>query len=84
LILGCDPRVLADGLNCAANATSDPVIDILHANDVVLAQISAGLDLDQIERDFSRIFEMVHAAQRDKNRLVLAQQDFPVPTAEQE
>src|ERR1700716_4356204 len=66
------------GSNCAANAVSDPVIDVLHANDIVLAEIGAGLDLDEIERDFSRIFETVHAAQRNKNRLVLAQQNFLV------
>ena len=57
-------------------APLDPVIDILYANDVVFAEIGARLDLDQVERDLSGIFETVHAAQRDENQLVFAQQDF--------
>src|SRR5712691_3290673 len=57
---------------------SDPLVDILHAYNVVLAQIGARLDLDQIERDLSRIFEAVHAAQRHEDRFVFAQQDFLV------
>jgi hypothetical protein len=48
---------------------SDPLIDILHADDVVLAAIRAGLDLNQIERHLSGISEAVHATER-MDRLV--------------
>ena len=57
----CDSLMPSPG-----SETSDPMIDILHTDDVVLAQIGAGLHLDQIERHLSRILEPVHAAQRNK------------------
>ena len=52
------------------------MIDILHANDVVFAQIGSRLHLNQIERHLSRVFEAMHAAQRDKHRFVFAEQNF--------
>src|SRR5213080_3398743 len=58
--------------------TSDTVIDILHTNNVVFAEIAARLNLDQIERNLAGIFQAMHASQRHEDRLVLAQQDFLV------
>jgi hypothetical protein len=39
-----------------------PSIDIIETHDVVLAEIAADLNLDQFQRDFSRIGEPVNAA----------------------
>src|SRR5439155_26222477 len=58
--------------------TSDAVIDILHADDVVFPEIGARLDLDQIERNLAGVLQAMHASQRHEDRLVLAQQDFLV------
>jgi hypothetical protein len=38
---------------------SRPSIVILDANDVVLAEIAAGLDLDQLEQDLAGIFQPI-------------------------
>ena len=40
-------------------------------DDVVLAEIASGLDLDQLERDLAGIGEPVDRADRDIDRLVL-------------
>src|SRR3954470_19733442 len=37
-------------------------VDIVHANDVVLAQIRPGLDLDEVERNAPRVLQAVHAS----------------------
>ena len=44
---------------------------ILYADDVVLAEIAAGLDLDQFKKNLAEIFEAVDGAHRNINRLVL-------------
>src|SRR5277367_5226867 len=47
------------------------MIVVLDAHDVVLAQIAAGLNLDQLELDFSRIFKAMLGTDRNLDRLVL-------------
>ena len=49
-------------------ASLAPVI-VLDADDVVLAEIAAGLHLDQLEHDLARIFQPVHRAHRDVDRI---------------
>src|SRR6202007_2523580 len=44
---------------------------VLDADDVVLAEIAAGLHLDQLQHDLAGIVQPVHRAHRDINRLVL-------------
>ena len=44
---------------------------ILYADDVVLAEIAACLDLDQFKKNLAEIFEAVDGAHRNINRLVL-------------
>ena len=50
---------------------SRALIIILDADDVILAEIAAGLDLDQFQQDLAGIFQPVHRADRDIDRLVL-------------
>src|ERR1700722_2731807 len=47
-----------------AHASTAPVM-VVKADDIVFAEIAAGLDLDHVERDFARVFEPVCASQRD-------------------
>src|SRR5262249_35441800 len=46
-------------------------INIIEPDDVVLAEITTGLHLDQFERDLAGIGEAVNRADRDISRLVL-------------
>src|SRR5260370_20599842 len=48
------------------------VVPVLEADDVVLPEVGAGLDLDQIERLVGRILPPVLGAERDIRRFVLA------------
>src|SRR5258707_12011584 len=41
------------------------LVIILDADDVVLAKVAAGLDLDQFELDLAGVFQPVHRADRD-------------------
>jgi hypothetical protein len=50
------------------------VIVVLEAHDVILAEIAAGLDLDQFEVDLARIFEAMPGAAGHVDRLVLVQE----------
>src|SRR5579883_2553294 len=50
---------------------SAPIVNIVEPNDVVLAQIAARLDLDQLERDAARIGQPMQRPDRDIDRLVL-------------
>jgi hypothetical protein len=50
---------------------SRPLIIVLDADDVVLAEIAAGLDLDQLQYDLAGIFQPVDGADRDVDRFVL-------------
>ncbi len=43
--------------------TSDAGVAILIADDVILAEVGAGLNLDQDHRDAARILQSVHRAQ---------------------
>ena len=46
---------------------------VLDADDVVFAQIGAGLHLDQLEQDLAGVGEAVHAAERQVDRLVFGE-----------
>ena len=51
-------------------SSASPII-ILDADDVVLAEIAAGLHLDQLQQDLAGIFQPVDGADRDVDRFVL-------------
>ena len=61
---------MAAPLNGAA-ITSFPVIDVVDSDDVILAEIAAGLNLDQLHVDLAWIGEPVRRANRQVDRLVL-------------
>src|SRR5712672_537240 len=44
---------------------------ILDTDDIVVAEIAAGLDLDQLQQNLAGIFQSVDGADRDIDRLVL-------------
>ena len=50
---------------------STPLVVILDADDVVLAKITPGLNLDQFQQNLARIFQPVDGADRDIDRFVL-------------
>jgi len=52
------------------NCSGAPII-ILDAHDVVLAEITAGLNLDQFQQNLAGIFQPVDRADRDMDRFVL-------------
>jgi hypothetical protein len=52
------------------NCSGAPII-ILDTDDVVLAEITAGLNLDQFQQNLAGIFQPVDRADRDIDRLVL-------------
>ncbi len=52
------------------NRSGAPII-ILDADDVVLAEIAAGLNLDQFQQNLAGIFQPMDRADRDMDRLVL-------------
>ena len=54
-----------------AGAALRPSELVLDADDVVFAEIGAGLDLDQLEQDLAGVGEAVDAAERQVDRLVL-------------
>src|SRR5436309_5651767 len=47
------------------------LIVILDADDVILAEITSGLNLDQLQQNLAWIFQPVSGADRDVNRFVL-------------
>ena len=47
------------------------LVDVVGADDVVLAEIGADLHLDQLEGDLARVLQAVLAAQRQVGALVL-------------
>src|ERR1700722_10614105 len=61
---------MAAPLNGAA-ITSFTVIDVVDSDDVVLAEIAAGLNLDQLDVDLAWIGEPVRRANRQVDRFVL-------------
>ena len=50
-------------------------VDVVEANDVVLAQITAGLHLDQLQQHFAGVAQTVRAAEWNKGALVFAEQE---------
>src|SRR5262249_37228234 len=50
---------------------SVPMIDIVQPDDVVLAEIAAGLHLDKLQRDLAGIGKTMNRADRYVDRLVL-------------
>ena len=59
------PRVIPDRVTT--------VIIVLDAHDVIFAEITAGLDLDQFQIDLAGIFKTVPGPDRNINRFVLMQ-----------
>ena len=55
----------------ATSASLGAAIIVLDADDVVFAQIAAGLNLDQVKRYLAWIFQPVNGADRDIDRFVL-------------
>jgi hypothetical protein len=53
------------------NGHSTPPVVILYADDIILAEIASGLNLDQLQQDLAGIFQPVHGADRDVDRFVL-------------
>src|SRR4051812_25439303 len=59
---------------CKVRAISGgAAIGVLEADDVVLAEVGAGLHLDDLERQLARVREAVRLAERDVGALVLGQ-----------
>src|SRR5690606_22716068 len=52
---------------------SGPSVDVLQPLDVVLAEVAAGLDLDQLHRFAAPVAQAVHAALGDVRAFVLVQ-----------
>jgi hypothetical protein len=48
-----------------------PPVNIVYSHDIVFTQIAADLNLDQLERDLSRIGEPMNFPDRDIHRYVL-------------
>src|SRR4051812_26267876 len=69
-----------NGIDAAAvdrKSGSDPglaAVDVFEADDVVLAQVGAGLDFDDLERDLAGILEAVLGADRDIGGFVLGEE----------
>src|SRR5258706_6570321 len=55
-----------------------PAVMVLEADDVVFAEIAAGLHLDDMQRDLARVLQAVRRAKRDIGRLVLGQHQLLV------
>ena len=51
------------------DASRAPVV-ILDPDNIILAEIASGLDLDQFQQDFAGIFQPVDGADRDVDRFV--------------
>src|ERR1700674_5642699 len=66
-------------LSVARGPPSRPVIVVLEAHDVVLAEIAAGLYLDQFKVDLAGIFEAMPGPVWHVERLVLVQERDVVP-----
>jgi hypothetical protein len=50
-----------------------PAVMVLKTYDIVLAEVAAGLHLDNMQRDFPDVFEPVNGGERNISRLVLGQ-----------
>src|SRR6516164_293016 len=66
----------------AAGPGLAPAVAVLEADDIVLAEIAPGLHLDQVQRDFARVFEPMRGADRDIGRLILRQHHLLVAAAD--
>jgi len=53
---------------------SGTAVDVVEADDVVFAEVAAGLDLDQLQREVAGVFQAVHLADGDEGGLVLGDQ----------
>lgn len=52
------------------------MVDVFDANNIVLTKIRTRLNLNQIKRHLSGVFETVHAPKWNEDRLILAQQNL--------
>jgi hypothetical protein len=59
-------------------ALLDSMEVVLEANDVIFSQVGAGLDLDNLKRDLSGIFETMLGTNRNVNRLVFIKEPISV------
>src|SRR5215472_4966905 len=67
---------VAPAARCYSGGGPLASIDVLEAHDVVLAQVRAGLHLDDLERDHARVLDPVLHAYRDVGRLVLFEEKY--------
>ena len=56
---------------CYGGMLLRPLIIVLDADDIVLAEVASGLDLDELQQNLAGIFQPVHGADRDIDRFVL-------------
>src|SRR5215467_436316 len=59
--------------------SSIPAVNVVEANNVVLAEIAAGLHFDQLQWDLSRIGEAVHRTDWNVSRLIFVHDANRVP-----
>src|SRR5262249_30594036 len=52
---------------------------VLEADNIIFAEVAAGLYLDDMQRDFADVFEPVQGAERDIGRLVFGQDSSSSP-----
>src|SRR5271167_1911185 len=77
--LGGPSGQAAAPLGAAATTSQVAVVDVIDADDIVLAEVAAGLHLDQLEIDLARIGQPVFATNGQIDRLVLVRElDFAI------
>src|ERR1043166_7577477 len=70
------PRDAGDQCNTRHDEVLVALVNIVQPDDVVLAEVASGLDLDQFEGNLAGIGEAVSRADRDIRRLVLMEYFF--------
>src|SRR5512135_3117665 len=72
---GVQKKIQRKGCNQSLHRISVAAVTVFEADDVVLAEIGAGLDLDHLERHLARILEAVPRAERNEGGLVLRDEE---------
>src|ERR1700730_17586592 len=67
----CRVPGLQTGQSLFCGMPSRPLIIRLDADDIVLAEVASGLDLEELQQNLAGIFQPVHCADRDIDRFVL-------------
>lgn len=57
-----------------------PVVTVFESNDIILAEIAAGLHFDDFQRDVAKVFQTVFHSYRDVGGLVFGEQQNLVAT----